>query len=400
MSIIGQHGLLNKDFIVLSVVMFLAYCNLAAFFQFHEYLSTLPLPPDSFGLLIALFSLAVLILRPVVSLFLNAINAGFWITVSSVVIIASLFSYNLAQTFWTMATVRIIHGAAHAVLATAVLSRIVESIPLENSGQAFGLLSVVTLLPYAVVPPIMGPLCQEIGSFSSVLNVAALAMVPILPLMFFLDRPSMAGSETSPQRIGLPDLVQNLKDYRVLSFLFLTLIMWTTISSVFFFVQGYGAKLGMSNPGWFFSLTGFMEILVRIVAGHLFDRTDKTRLLAFSFVSLALGYIGMVYAFNAASFFGLAIILGLIWGVAIPVLSAALFDISEPRFRALNANLSMEMYQGGFFVGPLIGGSILYHWGYGPLYLGCGLLSFLGFLALVPSALRKKEGEAKINSFI
>jgi predicted MFS family arabinose efflux permease len=385
MSIIEHNRLFNKDFIVLSAIMFVAYCNLAAFFQFHEYLSTLPVPTDAFGLLIALFSLSVLILRPVVSVFLNPTNANRWILISSSLVIACLFSYNLAQTFWPMAIVRVFHGAAHAVLATAVLSRIVGCIPVENSGQAFGLLSVVTLMPYAVIPPLMAPLCQRVGSFGHVLDISAIAMAPVIPLMFFLDKPSAAGSDVSSQRINLSDLFQNLQDYRVLLFLLLTLIMWTTISSVFFFVQSYGSKIGITNPGWFFTLSGFMEILVRITTGHLFDRIDKPRLLAFSFVWLALGYSGMVYAFNPTAFFGIGILLGLGWGVAVPVLSAALFDISLPQFRALNANLSMEMYQAGFFVGPLIGGAILFHWGYGPLYFGCGLLSVVGLFAIVPT---------------
>ena len=43
--------LITKEFIALNAIMFLAFCNIAVFFQFHEYLGTLPIPAEYFGTL-------------------------------------------------------------------------------------------------------------------------------------------------------------------------------------------------------------------------------------------------------------------------------------------------------------------------------------------------------------
>jgi predicted MFS family arabinose efflux permease len=51
-----------------------------------------------------------------------------------------------------------------------------------------------------------------------------------------------------------------------------------------------------------------------------------------------------------------------------------MYDISPPNFRALNSNLAMEMFQAGFFFGPLAGGLVLVKGGYSMLYYICGLL--------------------------
>jgi predicted MFS family arabinose efflux permease len=64
-----------------------------------------------------------------------------------------------------------------------------------------------------------------------------------------------------------------------------------------------------------------------------------------------------------------------------------MYDISEPKFRALNSNLAMEMFQAGFFFGPLAGGLILAESGYSLLYYACGLL----LLASVAVALRLRR---------
>ena len=72
-----------------------------------------------------------------------------------------------------------------------------------------------------------------------------------------------------------------------------------------------------------------------------------------------------------------------------PVLSGLVFDVSQPKFRAINTNLAMEMFQAGF-VGPGRGGAILVTWGYSALYYACGGILLAGLLAGAP--LSSKRG--------
>src|SRR5208337_1116018 len=179
-------SLITKEFIALNAIIFLAFCNIAVFFQFHQYLSTLSIPADYFGTLIGLFSVSVLVIRPIISPLIHEDNSKRWIAISCGGVIVSLFLYNAASDFWSMALVRLVHGAAYVVLATAVLNRMVEAIPADKSGQAFGLISVITLLPYAVIPPILGPLISWAGTFDRVLDLSALVMLLGFPLLFFV----------------------------------------------------------------------------------------------------------------------------------------------------------------------------------------------------------------------
>ena len=80
-------------------------------------------------------------------------------------------------------------------------------------------------------------------------------------------------------------------------------------------------------------------------------------------------------------FYALGVVLGLGWGVAMPVVSGFIFDVSLPQFRAVNTNLAMWMFQAGFFVGPIMGGSLLIKWGYFVMYLVCGGLMLVGLAA-------------------
>jgi MFS family permease len=382
--------LITPEFVALNAVMFLTFCNLAVFFQFHTYLGTLPIDPDLSGLLIAMFSVTVLIMRPIISPLLRPDNAKRWIGISCFFVVVSLLLYHVALGFWSMAIVRLFHGAAYVVMATAVTAKLVGCIPKDRSGQAFGLISVITLLPYAVMPPLLEPLTRLVGNFRVVLDLSAVVMLLSFPVLAFVGGAS-DGPDRSSAVLRWQDVKQNLKDSRILLLLFLSLVVWTAFTPIFFFLKDYGTKIGIPNPGWFFTLSTFTEIGVRLVAGSLFDKVGKAWALAGSLAWLAAGYIAMAHLSEPTTFYAMGLLLGLGWGVAMPVLSGLVFDVSEPRFRALNTNLSFEMFQAGFFVGPLAGGIILVHSGYSALYYACGGVTILGLIAALTLGMKRHE---------
>lgn len=370
--------LLTREFLALNAIMFLTYCNVAVFFQFHQYLGTLPIQPENFGLLIALFSLTVLVFRPVLSPFLTPDNAAKWIRIGCLAIIGTLALYNWAEDFWTMALVRLLHGGAYVLLATAVLAGLIGCIPAGRSGQAFGLISVITVLPYAVVPPMLSPLIGLTGGFREVLNLSALAMVAALFLAYFTGRTHSEHSRQVSDERQWSGIWENLKDVRIIILLILSLVVWTTFTPVFFFLEGQGKRLGIANPGWFLTLSTSMEILVRLIGGPIFDKLNKALMLAAAQAVLAIGYVLLASVSTPTPFFAAAVVLGVGWGVVMPLLSGLMFDVSAPRLRALNSNLAMEMFQAGFFIGPVAGGAILLRWDYAGLYSACAICSIAG----------------------
>ncbi len=377
-------NLFTRPFIIYCSVMFLTFCNMAVFFQFNSYLKTLALDPAWNGFIIGVFSLTVLICRPIISPFLHEYNSRLWIILSAIGIILCLALYNFGSTILSISLIRIFHGLAYTIMATASLSGIVSVIPDNKSSQAFALVSVLTLLPFAVVPPIVGPLTEILGGFDVVLDLFGLAMFLIFPLILF-GIPAPDGS-TRPEahKIRWEDFVYNIKQTRIVFILLASLLVWTSFTIVFYYIKGFGDSMKIGNPGWFFALSTFSEIGVRLVGGPFMDRMNKSKTLAITLIWLSVMYLGLSYANGATLFFLMGITLGLGWGLTMPILSGLVFDISEPKFRALNSNLSMEMFQGGYFLGPLIGGSILLHLGYSALFIAAAVLTIGAFLLTIP----------------
>jgi len=344
----------------------------AVFFQFHGYLGTLPIEKEWYGFLIAIFSLVVLAVRPLISPFLNLANARLWITVSCLAMIPALFSYAVAHDVWSMTLVRILHGIAYVVMVTALTARLVACIPPERSAQFFSLISVITLLPYAVIPPVLAPLTRLAGGFQVVLMLSALLIIAVFPLLRIFVKPDKRSSDATHGPVSKQEIYRNLKDPRIFLMLILSLLLWATFTPVFFYLQGYGKHLNIANPGWFFTLSTLTEIGVRLLAGSFFDRVNKQKALAWSFVWLTAGYLVLANVRGEGAFYMLGLFLGIGWGVSLPVLSGLMFDLSPLKFRALNTNLSMVMFQGGYFLGPLAGGFLIIHGGYDMMLYVCG----------------------------
>ncbi len=377
--------LFTRPFLALNAVMFLTFCNMAVFFQFSDHLKTLAIDRDRIGFLIGVFSLTVLVIRPIISPFLRPDNSRRWIAASAAVVMISLFLYRFGDTFPLMAAVRIIHGIGYVVLATSVLSALVACIPTARSAQAFGMISVLTLLPYAVIPPLLKPLTDVLGGFDAVLQAFGIVMVLVFPIVYFADPTKPSESPVHKPKITFDEFVVNLKDHRILFLMLASLLVWASFTAVFYYLKGYGEKIGVVNPGWFFTLSTCTEIGVRLFTGQWLDRMNKPKLLLGALLWLLVCYIVMARLETPALFNPMGLLFGLGWGVTMPLLSSLVFDISPPKLRALNTNLSMEMFQGGFFVGPLAGGAIMLHGGHEALFLG-GAVGIL-FAALLAVAL-------------
>jgi predicted MFS family arabinose efflux permease len=381
--------LITKEFLSLNGIIFLNFCNIAVFFQFHQYLlNELHRSPREIGLLIGIFAFTGLVIRPLISPLLHPVNAKRWIVLGSIGIIISLLLYQLARGFWSIALVRVVHGGVYVVMATAMMAKIVGTIPPGKSSQAFGIISVITLLPYAVLPPVLEPLIELCGGFIHVLDLTALFMVLVFPLLLFMKGAHTAEDPPPSEKMTKRDLVENTKDPRILSLLAVSLLLYVAFTPVFYFLKGYGYKIGIPNPGWFFTVSTFTEIAVRLFGGPFFDRMSKPRFLAYSLIGLVIAYTLLANTSGMVLFYALGLLFGLCWGVAMPLLSGLLFDSSTARLRALNTNLGVEMFQGGLFLGPMIGGWILAAWDYRTLYYFCGALILLS-LSLIPFLSKK-----------
>lgn len=365
--------LLTFEFVGLCLVVCLAFCNVTVFYNLFNYLQTLGIRGELCGLLIGAYSLTAMLLFLVVSPFLNAANASRTMLLGIAVLIVAGFGYFFVDSFWELLGLRIFNGLGQFLLTAGVMALFVSIIPAEKSGQAFSLYSIAILLPYGGVPTLMDALAAYIPTPP---HGYALATISFLPAAWIIvkirKRTQRLGDPVGkPQLPSWVDIRTNLTQLPVALLLLMNLSYFALWGSLFFLFKGFAAEQGLANVGSFFAVMTGLMIVIRLLAGRLFDVMDKIRLMMVSFVLIAAGNLALDHLAGSWSVPLVALLFGLGMGAGYPAVNGLMFEVSAPRFRALNANLMLFTVHGGFFIGPAIGGALVVRQGYHGYFLFC-----------------------------
>lgn len=370
--------LFSRDFIILNLIFLAASTVTAIFFQFHRYLSFLGIREDWSGFIIAADALPALVLQPILGILLSTRNARKWLLLGVFGMIFALLSYGFAYTVPALIMVRLLQGAGFACLVAAMMVLTVNCIPSKKSGMAFGVISTVRLMPYAFVPPIMGIYFVAPQDFTKALVYSVIPMVfSLFSAMLIGSSHAMVYRTDSGRPIKVEELFENIKSPGVSAVLLLNLLLYSGYTTVFFFFEGYSRKIGSDNPGMFFTVATAAMMAVRIFGSAMFDRFSKPHMTFICMLGLIICYAALPFTSFSVIFYTLALFTGLGWGIVMPVLNALMFEVSCPRFRGLNLNLSLVMMQGGFFVGPFLGGLVHGWFGYDMLFYFCAFISLI-----------------------
>jgi predicted MFS family arabinose efflux permease len=373
-----EKKIFNNNFIILNIFLFLSYCNIAVFFQFPSYLQyKLGINPEWIGIVISVYSLTGLIIRPLISAVITPLNAKKIIIFSSIAVVLSLILYSFTINITGIIIVRIFHGLAYVVLGTGIMSAIVASVPPDQSGKAFGIIGIITILPFAVLPPLLKPLTSKFSFVSILIYFGLLLLIGTFLILFLKKTEKISAKEKEKAKITKKEFIENLTDINIILLFLISLFLFTSFAATFFYIKGYGIKHNMPNPGWFFTISTFMEIGVRIFCSSYFDRVNKITFLGVSMMLMAVSYFILAMFYSVIMFLFVAVLFGLGIGIAIPLINSLLFDLSKPKLRAFNSNIGVEMFQGGFFIGSLIGGIILSKWNYEAIFLVCGIICLI-----------------------
>ncbi len=376
-------SLLTFEFVALSSISFLAFCNLSLFYGFNSYLEGIGVPPAWRGILIGLEPGTAFLLRPIISPWLTPRNSVRVMGLGLILIMLALLSYSQAQNLWVLALVRVLHGAGFVVMISACVSLLVILIPPGRTGQGFGVFSITSLLPYAVLPPLVEPLLSRVNdasfvyAFFSPLSIPALILLPVLSrrirhLFSILPAKTM-------ECPSVKEITEDLLIPGVARLLAANLFLFISATVVFFYMKDHLSASGSGNPGLFFSISTGATILVRVVFGKLLDKVNRAVMLSVFLFILALCLVFFSLSGTANFILALAGLYGLCLGFIMPQLNAAMFDISPQHLRGLNTNMMLFTMDAGFWMGPVLAGMLLtMGLDYGKMFLIFSLLPLMG----------------------
>jgi MFS family permease len=389
----GPNRLFTFEYVGICLVSFFALCNFTAFYDLFHYLDMLGVPHDVGGLVVGSYSLTAMVLFLVVSPFLHPGNATRTMLLGIVLLVATGVSYLFVHSLPGLVALRMIGGAGQFCLGSGAMALLVSVIPSNKSGQAFGFYSTAILVAFASVPALM----DAFAPFARVPPYGfAAATLTLLPAAWIVlriqarQRDRLAGAAHHGHLPSWADVRANATQPIILLLIVVHTTYFINWSSIFFLFKGFARLQGIGNVGAFFTVQMIVMMAIRLLGGRLFDRLDKMVLAGISFTLVAVGHLALHELPGPWAIAPIAVLFGIGMGAGYPAINGYMFEVSEPRFRALNANLMLFAVQAGSFLGPSIGGGVVARGGYGGYFVFSIVLA-LGSAALLPLVSRQRR---------
>jgi MFS family permease len=358
-----NNELLSFEFLALCLIIMAAFCNVSVFYSFYYYLGEIGVPVVWRGFLVGLEPMAAFILRLFVLPWLHVRNALSVMTASLVMMILVSCSYLWATSVPMLILVRIMHGAAFVLLTSSVIALIVNFIPKEKSGQGFGVLSVATMIPYAVIPPLSELLIPHVRNEADIYAaVSIFSIVSILLLCALrgrIGRVLQGMDGVLMRRPNMTEIRENFRLPAVLMLLAAIFLVYLAHATLFYFMKDLSLQIQAGDVGLFFIISMVTLILVRVFGASLFDRMNKFTTLQKALVLLIPCLFLLPHAAFPAAYYLLAALYGLCMGVILPLLNALLFSASPPALRGMNTNMTLFVLDAAYFGMPYLGGSMI-----------------------------------------
>ena len=324
-----------------TVIGFLFY----SFPIFWPYLiSELGMTESQLGMVTAFYFIPVAILAIFVGRALDKYSVKNFMMIGSMIYAVGLFSLSFINSFWSLITIYLtILALGSIMMGNLAVAKLISNWFDKNAGRALGIAAVGISFSGVVLPLIVDPLLDIVGWRNVYVIFASVVLFIILPLIFFvvIDDPHTVnqvkdGMKRDLEKESLPKVMtsKNLLSKKVfwiisLAFAFQFLSMMGVIA----FLPIHASKMGLDQIWnligfpvkqyvFAYALAAFGGVLGKLIFGYLIDimKAAYPSMLAMSLQ--ATGIFGFTYFSEPSIFLLSALIFGLGYGAATPLMTA------------------------------------------------------------------------------
>jgi MFS family permease len=336
------------------------------------YLSRLDSKETEIGVLIGIFTVSSLVLRPFTGKILLRTPEKKMMIIGALLFGLASVGYLVAPPFWPFFLVRLFQGIGYAFFYTASFTLIANISPEAHRGQSLSYFLLALNVSLALGPSFgmflinrfdfttlfLVCLGLSLGSFFIISKLGRRQVAPLedssMASSFFISREALPAS--------------------VMGFFFF--FIWGALT-VFFPL--YAIKHGVVNPGHFFTVLAIMLISSRVLGGRISDLYSSEKIILPCLVTFV-GSMAVIAFSKTLSMFVLA---ALIWGIGhaffYPSLAVYVLDrVGSSRSLAMGTLTAMTDL--GIFMGPVVMGVVIQFTSY-PIMFLC--LSLIGIFNLI-----------------
>ncbi len=378
--------LFGRNFVLVCLVA------LCAFSSFYFLLATLPVyvqeglrgSEAQVGLVMAVFSVTAVLLRPWIGKAADGGGARRFIVAGTLLMCGAGLGYTVARSVGALLVVRMLHGAGWAAFGTAASALVAKLAPPARRGEAMGYYGMFSNVAMATGPAI-GEWLAGSTSFVALFVVAAgIAGVASGLSAAIREQPDGNGGAEGggllERTAVLPSVVFGL--------------VTVTYGSIIAFLPLYARYRGLHEPALFLTAYAVTLLTMRSFTGRLSDRYGRPAVIIPGLLLATAALVLFTFATTLAAFLLVAVLYGLSLASLQPAMLALVADRAPPGRRGAAMGTFTTAIDLGIAGGAGLGGLVAGAWGYPALYGLAAAVSIaaLGVFVAATRAESRREG--------
>lgn len=363
----------SKDFVcitlgtLLTAVSFYFLVSLLPF-----YLSDMGATPGEVGVILSLFTVTALLMRPFVGYRLDINRRRPIYLISFILFLLIFLGYPLAGSIFGTAFVRLLHGASWGAFSSSATTIAIDLIPPTRRGEGIGIYGLSMTIAMALGPLIATTILNN-GSYLYCF-IAAITFCLFGLFFGFNVKVPEHDSETRPSSgkhfftpTALPPSLT-------------ILIVMLPYGGLLSFIGLYGQEINAPSIGLFYLILSVGIALSRVVSGKVFDLLGPFRISWGGMLLLIIGYILIALIALPIGYYVSGILLGLGFGIMMPTMQAmANHNLSMSQRGAANSTYLTGLDM-GIGLGMMLYGVGIKYLGYSGVFLLSSVAIFFALL--------------------
>lgn len=361
----------------------LCLANLSLFISIQMMLPTLPLyvihiggSEQHVGYVMGAYAISCMIMRPFAGWLLDRFGRKPFAVLGLLLLFAFSLPYFFATGILSLTAIRFLHGLAFGLVSTAVSTMVADILPIRHFGEGMGYFGLTTSLSMSLAPMLGLFLTEKFdyqGLFIAICLMAALAFFISLPVK---DQHSQDIVHTRDDTREKPGLFEKTAVSSSVVMFFLAVVY----AAVLLYCAVYASAIGVSDIGWFFTVTALMMMVSRPISGRWTDNGGANSVILIGHCSILIAMLITASTNNLAGFIFAGALVGLGFGFCMPTLQALAVRFAASNKRGAAVSTFFIFFDLGFGFGTVFWGQVAAWAGYRQMYLATLLPLILGGL--------------------
>ncbi|NLR78894.1 MFS transporter [Chitinophaga eiseniae] len=309
---------------------------------------------DYKGYIIGLFTLMAGLSRPFSGKLSDTIGRVPVMIFGSLVCVVCSLTYPLISSVGAFLLLRFFHGFSTGFKPTGTSAYVSDLVPVTRRGEAMGMVGLFSTIGMAMGPAIGGYVAMR-WNINIMFQLSAL--FSLLSVVILVGMKETLANKQRFRFALLKISGDEIFEPLVWSPVIITFLTYFSYGAVLTVIPDFGAYLGISNKGLFYTFFTGSSIGIRLLAGKVSDKYGRVPVLKISAVLMAISMLMLGLAGNSTLLLAAAVVYGISVGLNAPAVTAWTVDLGQPEHRgralatmyiAMEAGIGLGAYFSAF----------------------------------------------------